>query len=289
MPKRLLPLLLLTIPVLAQTTVEDLLESKTLRSIEAFDRTFDGALGVAAIDLTTGRSFSYHGDTLFAQASSIKIPILMRVYRMAGHGDFKLDERVTLNPSEKVGGSGELQKQLERGPLELSVRELVVAMIRDSDNTATNWLIRRVGMETVNRLLDDLGFPKTRLRRIMMDSAAASQNQENVSTPVEMARLIATLKAGEGSAEMLEVLSLVKAEMRKAIPENVRVASKPGGVPGVNCETGLVFLEGRPFALSVMGAAIAEGAENPVGAVTRIVLAHYQRLAAINNFGHRVR
>lgn len=289
MPKRLILLSLLVLPALAQMGVTDLLEMKTLRSIQEFDRTFDGVLGVAAIDLTTGRTFSYHGDTVFAQASSIKIPILMRVFQMSSKGELRLEEDVTLTSADKVGGSGDLQKQLEQGPLKLSVRDLVVAMIRDSDNTATNWLIRRVGMDSVNRLLDEFGLHETRLRRIMMDTSAAAQNLENVSTPRQMALLVAKLYGSGSSGEMLDILSLVKAEMRKAVPETIRVASKPGGVPGVTCETGVILLEGRPFVLSVMGAGMADVATNPVGAVTEIVLAHFERLAAINDFGHRVR
>lgn len=294
MPKALLCALLLVGAAAAQATIEDLLEAKTLAAIAAYDQSFDGVIGLAAIDLTTGRTFSYHGHTVFAQASSIKIPILLRAFQAASAGQFSLDDRLTLTAADKVGGSGLLQKQLDQGPVTLTIRDLLTAMIRDSDNVATNRAIALVGMATVNRLMDELGLLNTRLRRIMIDSAAARNNLENVSTPLEMARLARLLHEGRplgapASEQMLAILSLVDAEMRKAVPAGIRVASKPGGVPGVACETGIVSLAHRPFALSVMSAAAAPGAPNPVGPLTTIVLRHFQRLASINDAGHRVR
>lgn len=294
MPKVLLAALLAAAGAFAQTTIEDLLEAKTLEAIAAYDRGFDGAIGVAAIDLTTGRMFSYHGDTVFAQASSIKIPILVRAYEAAGSGQFSLGDKLTLTAKDKVGGSGQIQRQLEEGPVTLTVHELLTAMIRDSDNVATNRIIALVGMGTVNRMLDELGLLNTRLRRIMIDPAAAARGLENVSTPHEMARLARLLYEGRlvsprASEDMVAILTLVDAAMRKAIPEEVRVASKPGGVPGVHCETGIVYLRHRPFALSVMSAAVGEVAGSPVGPLTAIVLRHFQRLASMNDAGHRVR
>lgn len=280
-------------PLAAQENVEALLERKTLAAIAKYDEGFDGALGVAAIDLSTGRMFSYHGGAVFAQASSIKIPVLMRLFQLAEQGKPRLDDKVTMTKADIVGGSGELQKKLADGDVTLTWRELAAAMMESSDNAATNKLIALAGMEQVNRLMDEMGFHATRLRRVMMDAQAARSDLENVSTPVEMARLAELLYRGkavsaEASRQMLDIMSLVKAEMRKAVPAAVRVASKPGGVPGVNCETGIVFLERRPFVLSVMGAGMAEGAASPVGPVTAIVLKHFERLAALNAFGHRV-
>ncbi len=294
MPKAFLLALLLAAAAAAQPSIEDLLEAKTLAAIAELDRSFDGAIGVAALDLTTGRTFAYHGQTVFAQASSIKIPILMRAFQAASEGRFSLDDQLTLAAKDTVGGSGQLQRLLESGPVTLSIRDLLTAMMRDSDNVATNRIIALVGMETVNRMLDEFGLLNTRLRRIMIDSAAAQRNLENVSTPLEMARLARLLYEGRlvsprASEEMTAIMTLVDAAMRKAIPEHVRVASKPGGLPGVHCETGIVFLRHRPFALSVMSAAGGEAGGSPVGPLTTIVLRHFQRLGSINDAGHRVR
>src|SRR4051794_38046997 len=55
----------------ATQTVEALFGAKLMEQVHEIDAHLDGALGVYVIDLNTGRSLSYHGETVFAQASSI--------------------------------------------------------------------------------------------------------------------------------------------------------------------------------------------------------------------------
>ena len=73
----------------------------------------------------------------------------------------------------------------------LSIRDYAVLMVTLSDNTATNVLIDRLGMEQIARGMQALGLTGTKLRRHMMDTAAARRGDENVSTPDEIARLLA--------------------------------------------------------------------------------------------------
>ncbi|MSU66720.1 MAG: serine hydrolase [Opitutus sp.] len=283
---------------IAQPTVGELLEQKTVATLQAYAGHCDGIVGVAAIDLTTGRRFSVNGETVFAQASSIKIPLMIELFRAAQAGDCNLDEKVTLTQADSVGGSGHLREELAKNPVTLTNRDLIRAMIQFSDNTATNQCIALAGMPKVNALMDSLGLGRTRLQRVMLDNtSAAARDQENISTPLEMARLAELLYQGKfaGSAEMIEILKLVDigwqlpdSGFRGAIPKEVVVAAKPGSVRGVQCETGIVFLEHRPFVLSVMGGYLGESSK-PVSEVTKIVFAHFQTLAASNSYGNRVR
>ena len=165
-------------------------------------------------------------------------------------------------------------------------------MIIYSDNSATNQCIDLVGMENVNRLLAQFGLRATHLRRKMMDSAAVARGDENVSTPLELARLMEMIYRGTAadaasSKEMLDVLKRVKAGMRAVVPEGIEVAAKPGDLPGVHCEVGTVLLPGRPFVLNVMSAFLDESAD-PVGPVTAIVLEHFRKIAASNQYGRRL-
>lgn len=277
----------------AQPSVSELLEDKTVAEIRAVAGRLDGVLGVAAIDLTTGRTLTLNAGAVFPQASSIKVPIMVTLFRAARAGAFRLTDTLTLAPTDAVGGSGRLAKRLGNGPLQLTVRELIAAMIEWSDNTATNRLIALAGRERVNRTMDELGFPSTRLMRVMMDSAAAGRDEENVSTPMEMARLMESIwrnKAADADScrEMIEILKLSAAEMKSAAPDGVEVASKPGVLDGVRCETGIVFLERRPFALAVMTAYL-DRARNPVAEVTDIVYRHFEKVANANRYGRRLR
>ncbi|WP_031495132.1 serine hydrolase [Bryobacter aggregatus] len=270
--------------------VADLLTAKMHDRIVAYDARMDGALGVAIIDLTTGTQWSYHGKLVFPTASAIKVPILMEIFRLRELGQLHFNEKVTLQPAEAVGGSGVLQERLRNGPITLSVEEIVREMIASSDNTATNWCIRRVGMAGVNHTMAQMGYQGTRLQRIMIDQAAATRNEENVSTPEDMADMLRVIYEGKAvnakaSAEMIAMLKLVKAGMRRAIPPAIEVASKPGELVGVRTETGIVYLKGRPFVLAVMGTYLNES-DSPIEAVTKIVFDCFQKLAAGNIYGN---
>jgi beta-lactamase class A len=82
-------------------------------------------------------------------------------------------------------------------------------------------------------------------------------------------------------------MKLVKGGMRRAVPSEAVIASKTGGVPGVKCETGIVYAPGRPFALSVQSTFLHGGEQrDPVEEVTRVVYRYFQRLGAANAFGH---
>ena len=276
-----------------ESAVQRLLEDKMSSRIQEYDRPLRGAVGVATIDLTSGKVFDYNGNAIFPTASSIKIPILVEMFRSVKRGEFKLTDTITIQPADAVGGSGELQKALASGPVRLTVLELITTMIEHSDNTATNRCIAMVKMDRVNRHLSELGFKAIQLRRIMMDSAAAARGDENTASPVEMARLVEMLYRNQladanDTRQMIGILRLVKAGMRNAIPESVPVASKPGDLPGVECETGIVYLAGRPFVLSVFSTFLDEGV-HPVPEITKIVFDYFSKVAASNEYGNRVK
>ena len=275
-----------------QESLVRLLERKLVARIEATDRAFTGVVGVAAIDLQTGALIEYNGNVVFPQASSIKIPILAELYQQAEAGKLDLDAAVTLHAADAVGGSGDLQESLKRGPVSLTVRQLLQAMIRTSDNTATNRLIAMASMDAVNRWIRDAGLRQTRLQRRMMDGQAAKENRENISTPVEMARIAEMLYEGKAvspgaSKEMIQLLTQVKGDFRAAVPAAVAVAAKPGDLTGVRAETGIIFLANRPFVLSVMSTFLEDG-KNPIPSVTRLVYEHFEKLANSNRYGHKL-
>ena len=99
-------LALLCIPaVWGQTAVQRMLEDKVVSRIRDYDSSLAGVLGVASIDLTTGRMFVYNGDAVFPTASSIKIPILVEMFRAVRRGDFKLSESSIATTRPPTGAS----------------------------------------------------------------------------------------------------------------------------------------------------------------------------------------
>src|SRR5579863_6209365 len=143
--RRLFPLLFaispLTMLIAQPSSPVDLLDGKLRVQLHKIDERLSGVLGVAAIDLSTGKAFEYNADAIFPTASTIKVPILIEMFRLARAGEFKWSDSLTLQPADSVGGSGHLQEALAKGPVTLTIEDLVAKMIVDSDNTATNRVI----------------------------------------------------------------------------------------------------------------------------------------------------
>jgi beta-lactamase class A len=259
--------------------------------IDTVDAGLDGVLGVAVRDLTTGATLELRPDETFPTASSIKLAVLYELYRQAAEGRIDPTE-TTRPPLPRAGGGGVLQWL--GGDVRLSWRDLAVLMMGWSDNEATNLLIRKVGMEAVDRRLVELGFTRTHLRRQMMDLEAARRGDENVSTPREMARLAALLAAGEGlppeRAKGLFAVATVPDEgsfFRRGLPEGQRAVSKPGALEGVRCEAAWVDLRGRPYAAAVMTTYLRHDAdgEAAIREISAAVFETFDRLARSSEYG----
>jgi beta-lactamase class A len=272
-----------------------LLDAKFQASVREVEAGLDGVLGLALKDLETGNTFLINEREVFPQASSIKIAILLEAFKQAEEGRLKLDEFIALEESRKVAGSGVLY-YLGRPSLRLSVHDTAVLMVVLSDNTATNLLIDKVGMEAVNRRLDVLGLAKTRLRRKMMDLKAAAEGRENVSTPIEMMTLLEKLWKGDVLKEpyrkdLLEILTIPKdSPLRAGVPEGIAVAEKPGELEAVRCDSGIVMLPGRPYLLSVMTTYLKRDADgNPaITKISRLAYEHFLRLERSSEIGRIV-
>lgn len=111
--------------------------------------------------LPSGREVAVRADEPMNTLSVIKIPILALAYRDAEAGRLDLDERYTVRAEDRRRGSGLLQTFAPG--LEPTMRDLVAQMIVTSDNTATDILIHRLGLERVNEMLEELGYERTRL------------------------------------------------------------------------------------------------------------------------------
>jgi len=167
-----------------------------------------GTYSAAVSDLATGRRWLLNPQRM-RSASLIKLFILAEAFRRAGRGELALEEAVAVPEEAKVGGAGALEMS-PPGTVR-TWRQLLEAMIVESDNTATNLVIDRLGMDSVNALAAALGCGGTALRRKMMDFAAADEGRENYTTPAEVAAMLAMLYRGEcvdpeADAAMVDIL-----------------------------------------------------------------------------------
>ncbi len=236
---------------------QKLLWQKLASQIEQVDQHLDGVMGVAIEDLTTGDHYLLHEDEVFAQASSIKITVLANLYLQAEQGKLKLTDLYTVQASDLVPDS-DIMNGLTPGVTRITLRDLATMMVAVSDNAATNVLIDKVGMQNVNSMLDSLNLPHTRLRRKMMDLQAAKEGRENISTPREMMTLLDDIYHGkilnkESTADFFKVLSTNKSSwIPRDLPADLKIANKPGALEAVRNDSGIVFVEGRPYVICVM-------------------------------------
>ncbi len=271
---------------------EQILWQKLEATVSDVDSHLDGVLGVAILDLSTGQKYLLHADEVMPTASSIKIAILAELYRQAQEGKLNLSDLYTLQQSDIVGGSG-ITEALTPDTTRLTLRDVAALMISVSDNSSTNVIIERVGMDNVNALLDSLGLAHTRLRRKMMDLKAASEGRENVSTPREMMLLLEALYRGkvlnkQFTDDYFMLLTIHKESyIPRDLPEDLRVANKPGELEGVRNDSGIVFTGKRPYVISVMTTYLRHEKDGG-DAIVRISNAAYQmfdRLSRASEFG----
>jgi beta-lactamase class A len=276
----------------APTEKQEILWMKLEESILGIDRGLDGVMGVAIVDLTDGHKYLLHANDVFPQASSIKICVLAELYRQAQQGKLKLIDVYTVDAADLVPDS-DIMNGLTPGVTRITLRDLATMMVAVSDNSATNVLIDRVGMENVNAFLTEQGLRDTRLRRKMMDLKAAAEGRENISTPSEMAKLLQALYRGEilnkeMTDDFFKVLSTHKESfIPRNLPEGLKIANKPGELEGVRNDSGVIFVDKRPYILCVMTTYLRHerDGEEAISNISLAAWRMFERLARGSEYG----
>lgn len=292
--KLIASILLLLASALAQSAPnkQELLWQKLETSVTDTDRSLDGVMGVAIVDLTDNHQYLLHADDVYPQASSIKIAVLAELYRQSQQGKLKLTDSYTVNASDLVPDS-DIMGGLTPGVTKLTLRDVATMMVAVSDNSATNVLIDRVGMDNVNALMTSLGLKHTLLRRKMMDLKAAGEGRENVSTPKEMATLLEQIYHGkvlnkEMTDDFFKVLSTHKDSwIPRYLPEGLKMANKPGALEGVRNDSGVIFVENRPYIICVMTTYLRRESdgEEAIARVSQAAYRMFDRLARASEYG----
>ena len=280
--------------VCAQETLQAALHAKLETQLTNVAEHLNGVMGYAIKDLSTGETFLRLPDTVFPQASSIKLTVLLELMRQAQEGKLSLEEKHTLRRSEMtIGDTEPILTMLGDGTVTMTLRDLAIFMLVLSDNTATNILIDHLGMDNINEGVIRLGLKETKLRRRMIDLEAAKKGNENVSTPREMLTLIEKVHAGLAldaphAKQYFDLLRLPKdSEFHKALPEDVPIADKPGSLEGVRCDTGLIDIPGHPFMMSIATTYVARGdeGERAVEEAARLAYDYFNQLSRSSSYG----
>jgi beta-lactamase class A len=261
--------------------------------LESIGSHADGVIGYTIIDITSGERFDRLQTTAFPTASTIKLTILYELFKQADERRINLDEARPLDRTHAVPGG----LLYELTTPSLSLRDLAVAMILQSDNTAANILIDRLGMDAIDKRSAGLGLRDTRLRRRMIDIDAARRGDENTSTPADLATMMLAFHNGVGLSVQskkaaVEILEKPKASaISTGVPKEVLVASKPGELEGVRADAGIVYVPGRPYVFVVMGTFLREtdDIERPLQDLARASYDYFSRRATVSAYGRALR
>ena len=250
-----------------------------------------GAVAVALHDYESGREFALEGDRVFHAASTIKVPLLLAIYKLAEEGRLHLDDTLhvrnrfrslaggeVFRVAANRDGDGAVHRRVGRS---MRVRELARAMITRSSNLATNLLLDHVGIEAVRGVLAEAKIDGIEIARGVEDTRAFEQGISNRVTARGLVRLFRLLGDGdfvreETRGQMLEILHAQEfnSMIPEGLPKDARVAHKTGEISTVCHDAGIVFLPGRkPYVVAILTEmpASVETRSGPVAEISRAI------------------
>jgi len=226
------------------------------------EQDFPGIFGASFQEIPGGLHCGVKEDRTFQAASIIKIPVMYELYMRSRAGLIDLDETVTVNESDYVDGGGVMKNQPGRRSYRL--RELGELMITKSDNTATDLLIKRLGMDEINSTMKKAGLDKTSVKRLIFDFDAVDRGLDNLTTPRDIRTILLSIhneqKRDAASTEMLDILKRVERRdmIPSGLPDDIPVAHKTGELSGVLLDTAIIYLKEKPYILCLMGEEIRD-------------------------------
>jgi beta-lactamase class A len=251
--------------------------------------TIPGTTGVYARTMAPGPPLFAHNQSVsFPSASTIKLLIMLTAFERARTRPAVMHERITYRSSQLIGGSDFLAGQ--RDGSRFSVHELIVPMIRLSDNTASNLLITHFGFAAINAAARRAGMHGTHLRRHFLDYSAIVHHMDNRTTPADMAHLLYQIERGarEGiptvapplqCRAMLQIMlgQTDRTKIPAGLPHGVACANKTGEVDGSRSDVAVVEPFGNsPYVLAVYTKRLDNYGDAYAGIadISRIVYAH---------------
>ncbi|WKN31002.1 class A beta-lactamase-related serine hydrolase [Porifericola rhodea] len=264
------------------TVIESLLQVQSVQNpeIENYLATLPDTIqiSVKAETLDGKLIFEKNSEKRLPSASIIKVPILIELLTQAERGKIDWNEVYVLKANDKVGGAGNIQHQ--KNGTTFTIQELALEMIKASDNTATNIIIRKVGMENVNHFLKLNKLENTSLQRKMMDFEAIKNGRQNYTSAADMNRIYQLLLkrqflSEEWTSECLKILEECEDEstIPSMLPQNLKIAHKTGTLDYVRGDASIIYTNSNDIILSIFveGFSSMHQAEKIIGTLAKLI------------------
>jgi beta-lactamase class A len=257
-------------------------------------------VGIAFHDLETGDSLYLNADDSFHAASTMKVPVMIELFRRVDAGALRLDQGVLLvnqfgsivdgSPYSLDAGDDSDSSTYKLTGSRVPLKELIDRMITRSSNLATNALIELVRASNANETAHMLGARNIRVLRGVEDGKAFSAGMNNTTTARDLAVLLEAIETGRAASRsscdaMREILlhQEFNDEIPAGLPAGTRVAHKTGWITGVLHDAAVVYPHGRkPYVLVVLTRGIQDEkvARRLISDISRTVWTHAIPVAA---------
>ncbi len=261
------------------------------KAIEAEIAASGAEVSLAFKDFQTGDTLYVKEKDMVHAASTMKVPVLIEVFKQAEDGKYRLDERIIIkNEFHSIVDDSlfSLNKEDDSDPdiydligKSLTIRELAERMITTSSNLATNILIELVKPDNIMSTLELLGIRRMQILRGVEDSKAFERGWNNQTDAADLLRVmesIASVRAGSLPSCREMTVILEKQKFRSGIPaglpHGLRVANKTGSITGMEHDAAIVFPGGRkPYILVVLtrGVKNREDGERLIARLSRLL------------------
>jgi beta-lactamase class A len=232
---------------------EDSLEAR----LAPLAKAHKGKVAIAVKHLGSGETYFLNADEVMPTASLIKLPVMIEVYQQVSEGKIKLSDPITLRESDKVAGSGVLTEHFSAGatfPLQDAVRLMIVF----SDNTATNLVLDKIGIDSTAKRMEAWGWPNTKINAKVFKGSTTSVFPERSkkyglgsTTAREMVEILEKLHDGklvsaDACKAMIEHLKNCddRDKITRFLPPKTVVAHKTGSVSDARTDAGILYLPG---------------------------------------------
>ena len=270
-------------------------QDSLLQKIETRVARDSGAyVGVAYVDLASSDTLFMNADSSFHAASTMKVPVMIELFRRANTGSFRMDQGLMMvnqfaslvdgSPYTLDIGSDSDSTLYHRIGERVRVDSLLRLMITRSSNLATNTLITLVGADAVTKTMRELGAKRIQVLRGVEDGKAFQQGLNNTTTARDLAIILRAIEEGRAASadatrQMLSILSAQEfnEKIPAGLPPGTRVAHKTGDITAVSHDAAIVYPPGgKPYVLVVLTKGIADGAKSAklIADISSIVYSH---------------
>jgi len=228
-----------------------------------------GKTAVSLLELKTGEKYDYNADwVLDTPASTIKLGVLCAGLYKVQEGKITLEDPIKFGKEDKYPGSGVLQ-HLSDGTV-LPLRDILMLMIIQSDNTATNLSIEYIGIDYINGFFKKCGLTDICLNRKFFDAEGIKKGIHNYISARDLVKLLYDLEKRSFLREEFAALGLdmlMKQQLVGKIPKYItnywndegvwfdypiKTATKSGEVSSVEHDCGIIYTPKSTIILSVM-------------------------------------